>query len=322
MDETARIAMLARLFGEASAAIGATGIEEAIGDDAAVLEGRGPEGRLVWTIDEQAEGTHFRRELLAWRDVGWRSFMAAASDLAAMGADPWCALCAVAVPEDLDDRAFEEIILGQRDASVAVRAPIVGGNLVRSGVVSIATTFLGWCDRPVMRRGARPGDGVWLAGEVGLAAAGLRALEKGVANDLRLRRAVDSWRLPRALVTQGRAMSGAAHAAIDVSDGLARDVGHISEASGVQIILDAEALTLSPALAESAAALGTDPLDLALYGGEDYALVVSSPVPIDGFRKIGDVRGGSGLALRGPTGERPLEPRGFDHFRTGKRSEA
>jgi len=314
--------MLARIFSEASAAIPSTGIEEAIGDDAAVLEGLPAQRRLIWTIDEQVEGTHFRRELLSWRDVGWRSFMAAASDLAAMGADPWCALCAVALPDYVDDVAFEEMVLGQRDASVIVRAPVVGGNLVRSAVVSIATTLLGTCERPVMRRGARPGDGVWLGGEVGLAAAGLRALETGIADDIRLRRAVGAWRSPRALVAEGRAMSMMAHAAIDVSDGLARDAGHVAEASGVQIVLDEGALGVSPALRDGAAALGLDPLELALHGGEDYALVAASPVPIDGFRRIGDVRAGGGLVLRGPNGERPLEPRGYDHFRTDTRSEA
>src|SRR5579883_2902466 len=99
MDEEGRIALLSRLLG---AAPGGAGIEVGIGDDAAVLVPGAVGGeRLVWTIDEQVEGTHFRRELLSWRDVGWRSFMAAASDVAAMGARPWCALGAMVLPEDL-----------------------------------------------------------------------------------------------------------------------------------------------------------------------------------------------------------------------------
>ncbi len=94
MNEVGRVAMLARLLGRPVA-----GVEVGIGDDAAVLS-FGPDGsRLVWTIDEQVEGTHFRRELVSWRDVGWRSFMAAASDVAAMGARPWCALSALVLPE-------------------------------------------------------------------------------------------------------------------------------------------------------------------------------------------------------------------------------
>lgn len=309
--------MLARAFGGPTVA---TGIEAAIGDDAAVLEGF--RGRLVWTIDEQVEGTHFRRDLVSWRDVGWRSFMAAASDVAAMGASPWCALCALALPGDVNDDALEQIALGQRDAATALGSPVVGGNLARGPVLSIATTLLGTCERAVMRRGACRGDGIWLGGEIGLAAAGLRALEAGRAKDPRLRPAVDAWRSPRARIGEGRAMARVAHAAIDVSDGLARDAGHIGDASGVEIVLYEDCLTASRSLSDSAAALGVDALDLALHGGEDYALVVASPSPIDGFRRIGEVRDGSGLTLRGAAGQRRIEPRGFDHFRTGTRSEA
>src|SRR5579884_2781094 len=200
MDELGRIAMLARVL-----AARTPGVEVGIGDDAAVLAARG-EARLVWTIDEQVEGTHFRRDLVSWRDVGWRSFMAAASDVAAMGAAPWCALCALVLPDDVDDAALEEIARGQREAALAAGAPVVGGNLARGPALSVATTLLGTCERAVVRGGARPGDGVWMAGSVGLAAAGLRALRSGRGDEARLRGAVAAWRTPRALVEAGRAM--------------------------------------------------------------------------------------------------------------------
>src|SRR5271170_1311217 len=123
MDEAARVAMLARVLGSD---IKAAGVEVGIGDDAAVLDLAGLGGeRLVWTIDEQVEGTHFRRDLASWRDVGWRSFMAAASDVAAMGATPWCALSAVVVPDDVDDAALEALASGQRAAAQDVGAPVV-----------------------------------------------------------------------------------------------------------------------------------------------------------------------------------------------------
>jgi thiamine-monophosphate kinase len=313
MDERARIAMLARVFGVAAG--GGSDVAVGIGDDAAVLDGgRAAAGRIVWTIDEQVEGTHFRRDLLTWRDVGWRSFMAAASDIAAMGARPWCALCALALPDDVGDGALEEIARGQRDAAAAIGAPIVGGNLTRSRELAVATTLLGTCDRAVTRSGARPGDGLWLAGPVGLAAAGLRALQTGRASDPRVGVAVESWRTPRARIAEGRAMAAVAHAAVDVSDGLARDAGHVAEASRVQIALDARAFEANEALLEAARALGVDALDLALHGGEDYALVMASPVAVDGFIRVGEVREGAGLVLRRAGGECAIEPRGFDHF--------
>jgi thiamine-monophosphate kinase len=315
VTEAWRIAMLKRVL---SAGAGA-GIEVGIGDDAAVLalaDGR----RLVWTVDEQVEGTHFRRDLVAWRDVGWRSFMAAASDVAAMGAAPWCALSALVVPDDVDDGALEQIARGQQAAAREVGAPVVGGNLARGPALSIATTLLGTCDRAVLRAGAVAGDGLWMAGRLGLAAAGLRALGAGKESAAAV--AVGAWRTPRALVAQGRAMGLVAHAAVDVSDGLACDVGHLADASGVCAVIDESAVIDDADLVAVARELGADVLDLVLHGGEDYALVAASPVAIDGFRRIGEVTAGRGVALRGPDGQRPIEPRGYDHFTSGKPTEA
>jgi thiamine-monophosphate kinase len=311
MDERGRIAMLARVLGA-----GAAGLRVGIGDDAAVLEAGG-DGQIVWTIDEQVEGVHFRRDLVSDRDIGWRSCMAAASDVAAMGAEPWCALCALVLPDVVDDRMLELLASGQREAAEAVGAPVVGGNLSRGPALSISTTFLGRCERAVERRGAVAGDGIWLAGSVGLASAGLLALKSG-AKAPAIDAAVAAWRRPRALVTEGRSMARLAHAAIDVSDGLARDAGHVAEASGVCLVLEEEPLLAQRDLVAAASALGTDPLELALHGGEDYAIVAASPGPIAGFRRIGEVRQGRGLLLRTPSGERPIEPLGFDHFVTSR----
>jgi thiamine-monophosphate kinase len=311
VDEVGRIALLARLLGRRP---GAEGVEVGIGDDAAVLAWGG-EGKLVWTIDEQVEGAHFRRELLSWRDVGWRSFMAAVSDVAAMGARPWCALSAMVLPDDVDDAALEAIGRGQAEASEETRTPVVGGNLARGPALSIATTVLGRSARPVLRGGARAGDGLWLAGPVGLAAAGFRALGAGRGDDARLALAVAAWRTPRARTAEGLAMGAVAHAAIDVSDGLARDAGHLAEAGGVRLVFDQGALAGDEALGAAAAALGADPVDLALHGGEDYALLAASPAAIEGFRRVGEVTPGRSVALRGADGDREIEPRGYDHFR-------
>jgi len=309
MDELGRLAMLARILRGHG-----PGVEVGIGDDAAVLSPPASR-RLVWTIDEQVEGVHFRREFASWRDVGWRSYMAAASDVAAMGASPWCALAALVLPDDVDDAALEAIARGQREAGEIARAPVVGGNLARGPALSIATTLVGTCEQPVERRGARAGDGLWMAGSVGLAAVGLRALQQGRGTEPALAGALAAWRVPRALFAEGLAMAGKASAAIDVSDGLARDASHVADASGVQLVLDERALLADAALVEAAAALGEAALNLALHGGEDYSLLASSACAIPGFRRVGEVRAGRGLVLRGAAGEAPLEPEGFDHFR-------
>jgi thiamine-monophosphate kinase len=308
MDERRRIEMLAGIL-----AAKPGGLEVGIGDDAAVLEAPGS-GKLVWTIDEQVEGVHFRRSLVSWQELGWRSFMAAASDLAAMGAVPWCALASLVLPNDVDDAALEAIVRGQSEAAGRVGAPIVGGNLSGGPACSITTTLLGRCRRAVTRGGARAGDGLWMAGRVGLAAAGLKALEQGLGDDPRLAQAVAAWRTPEALIVEGRAMEGVAHAAIDVSDGLACDAGHLATQSGVALVFDELALLGEDGLRDVAAALGVSAVDLALGGGEDYAIVAASDAPIAGFRRIGDVREGRGLYLRTAEGERAIEARGFDHF--------
>jgi thiamine-monophosphate kinase len=315
MDERARIALLTRVLGGDASVAARRGIEVGIGDDAAVLDPAGAR-RIVWTVDEQVEGVHFRRDLVSWMDLGWRSFMAAASDVAAMGATPWCALAALALPDDVDDAALEGLARGQAEAADAAGAPLVGGNLSRGSTLSIATTLLGTCDRAVSRGGARPGDRLWIAGHVGLAASGFAALTRGLAELPDLRPAVAAWRRPRALVDEGRAMAGLARAAVDVSDGLARDAGHLAEASGVRVVFDEEAVRGDEALSAAARALGVDALELALHGGEDYALVVAGPGPIPGFRALGEVREGQGVWLRSVEGddERPIEARGFDHF--------
>jgi thiamine-monophosphate kinase len=150
---------------------------------------------------------------------------------------------------------------------------------------------------------------------VGLAAAGLRALAQGRGGEARFAAAIEAWRRPRALVAEGLAMAGAAHAAVDVSDGLARDAGRLAEAGGVRVVIDPAALLEDTSLLDAAEALGLGALDLALGGGEDYALVVASDVPVAGFRRIGAVRSGRGVALGADGAERDIEPAGFDHFR-------
>jgi thiamine-monophosphate kinase len=234
-----------------------------------------------------------------------------------MGATPWCALAALVLSDAVDDAALAELARGQREAAEAIGAALVGGNLSRGAEVSVATTLRGTCERAVTRSGAKPGDSLWLAGRLGLAAAGLRALGRAgaVENDPRFAEAIAAWRRPRALVAEGRAMAPLARAAIDVSDGLARDAGHLAEASRACLVLDEDAILADETLVRTASALGDAPVDLALHGGEDYALVVASDAGgVPGFRRIGEVRSGSGVVLRGPSGERPIEPRGFDHF--------
>jgi len=313
-SEIDRIASIAAAFAASHEV--ADGIARGIGDDAAVLDASARAGKIVWTIDAQVEGVHFRTDLASWEDVGWRSFMAAASDVAAMGAAPWCALSALVLAESIDDAALEAITHGQAAAAREVGVRIVGGNLSRGTETSITTTLLGTCEHALERR-ARGGDALWIAGDAGLAAAGLASLERRFdVRDADVTRAVNAWRRPRAQIAAGLVMAGAARGAIDVSDGLARDVSHVARASGLRVVIDERALRahVDPTLAPLASRLGVSSLDLALHGGEDYALLAASDVPIEGFTRIGRFDRGEGVALEDASGLRAIDPRGFDHF--------
>jgi thiamine-monophosphate kinase len=346
-SEFARIDALASLFarahpadararGHASFGLG-SGVVVGIGDDAAVLDPCGAT-RLVWTVDEQVDGVHFRPDWLSFRDVGFRAFMAAASDIAAMGALPWCALSSLTLPASFDDEALAALGEGLAAASREVGAPIVGGNMTAGPALAVNTTVLGRASAPVLRSGAKPGDRVLVAGALGLAAAGLAACRSG-RTDAALEPALAAFRTPRARVAEGARIGGVASAAIDVSDGFAQDATHLARASGVVLVVDEEALLAAAGaeLRDAASALGLDPLGLVLHGGEDYALVVTAKSPIEGFVCVGEVRaaGGpsstsasalaqagapaslSGVVLRTTRGERPLAARGFDHFARG-----
>lgn len=314
LGEFERILRIGKLF----ATSGAKLVKVGIGDDAAVL--RPSRSDLVWTVDSSVQDVHFRLGWLSEVDIGWRSFHAAASDLAAMGARPVGALSALELPKRFAEDALLRLLQGQRDASKTLGCPIIGGNLAAAKALAITTTLLGRTKQALLRSHARVGDEVWLIGDVGLAAAGLACL----AGKARRRRGsaveccVAAWRRPAALIDRGRALVGRAHAVIDVSDGLVGDAQHIAESSQVRIELDAEALNelLKPELRDVAKMLSRPAIDFALFGGEDYALLatgLSSRRP-RWARRIGKVVPGKGIwwSKKGISC-RQLK-RGYDHF--------
>jgi thiamine-monophosphate kinase len=302
-------------------AVRSRAVELGIGDDAAVL--RPARGRLVVTVDDQVEGVHFDRRWLSWQDVGYRALQAAASDLAAMSAAPLAAVASVHVPRGFSLAALRQVARGQARAARRLRCPLVGGNIASGPVLSITTTVLGQAARPLLRSGARPGDELWLIGEVGLARAGLLIHQQGLRVPARLRRvaaqARAAWARPEARIAAGRRLVGRARAVIDVSDGLAGDVNHLATASRVKAVLEAERLArvVSADLADLADLLGEPGVALALKGGEDYALLCAGPRARRPARAkvIGRIERGSGSELELENGQRFALGPGFDHMR-------
>lgn len=288
------------------------------GDDAAVVDA--PDRRVVATTDVLVDGRHFRRDWSAAVDVGHRAAAANLADIAAMGARPTALLVGLAVPADLPvewvDGLTDGMATEARDvvgAGGAAGVDVVGGDVVRSDVLTIAVTALGDLEgrRPLTRSGARAGDVLAYAGRLGYAAAGLAVLGRGFRTPLV---AVSAYRRPEPPYAAGPAAAElGATAMCDVSDGLIQDVGHVARASGVHVDIDPDSLDLPDRLREVGSALGIDPMSWLLTGGDDHALVATFPpdvvLPAE-WTVIGAVNGGTGVTVGG----REWTESGYEHF--------
>jgi thiamine-monophosphate kinase len=326
-----------------------------IGDDAAVLAV--PGGQVVASTDFLLEGRHFRRDWSSGRDVGHKAAARSLADIAAMGAVPTALLVALAAPPDLPVGWAREFAAGLAAECARVRpqAGVVGGDTARADAVLLAVTALGdMSGRPVVpRAGAVPGDVVAVAGPLGHAAAGLALLSAGLAGaglagaglagDPAWVPLVTAQLRPAPPYDAGpEAADLGAHAMIDVSDGLLADLGHIADASGVQIDVDSAAAFSAQAgspLLEAARAVqmagrnfplgrtgsGTTPehadaqqwtQQWVLTGGEDHSLVATFPPGValpPRWTVIGAVREGSGVLVDG-TSWADGGAAGWDHF--------
>ena len=279
------------------------------GDDAAVLAV--PDGRLVITTDTMVHGPDFR---LAWStpyDLGWKAAATNLADVAAMGARPTALVVALAAPPSTSVAFLERLADGLREgcAALAPGCGVVGGDLTSSRVLTIAVTAVGELDgrAPVLRSGARPGDAVAVAGDLGSAARGIAALfaeavdasgepDAELADRIRDRPDVVAQLRPSPPIAAGvDAAAAGATAMLDVSDGLLLDARRLAAASGVRIDLDR-----------------TDGAEL--HGGEAHALLAAFPpdAPLPpGFRAIGRVLEGAGVTVEG---EAPAGRGGWDPY--------
>jgi thiamine-monophosphate kinase len=254
------------------------------GDDAAVLD---VPGRLVVSTDTVVEGVDFRRAWSGGADVGVKVAAQNLADVAAMGARPLALVVALTAPADLPLDWADGLADGLDEECYRAGAEVAGGDVSQGMEVVVTGTALGVLETaPVLRRGARPGDVVALAGGTGASAAGLALLsaagtrEAAVARTASASGLVSAHVAPRPPYPAGPdAARAGAHALIDTSDGLLRDAARVAVASGVRIDLDADALRPGPDLVAAAAALGDESLALTwrLTGGEDHALLACFP---------------------------------------------
>ncbi len=288
-----------------------------IGDDCAVL--RLPAGHeLLVTTDFTLEGVHFRREWHPPEVVGWRCMTRGLSDIAAMGGEPRAAFLSLALERGTPQRWVNRFLSGLLEAAAEFRVTLAGGDTAQAPTGILADIVLvGSVPRgkAVLRSGARPGEGIYVTGELGGSAAALTRLREGKV------RVADYYRHfhPTARIAVGQRLRRLASAMIDISDGLSTDLEHICEESGV----GAQIETAIIPRARVGRPEKQVSLDLALHGGEDYELLFTSakeiPAKVAGVRvtRIGRITRGHAMELiEGDGHRRRLVARGWEHFKT------
>jgi len=298
-----------------------------VGDDCAILAAA--RGRQVVTIDSMVEGVHFK---LAWTTpeaLGARALTVNLSDVAAMGATPTACVINLAIREGLNAAFFDRLYAGLRQAARNTGVDIVGGNITRADQLSITITLLGEVGDRVMRRDrARVGDAIYVTGTLGDAALGLQILQSQVRARGETRKfLVDRFLAPTARIEAGKKLAriNPAPAAIDLSDGLWQDLGHILNGSSVGAEIEVDAIPLSAAYR----AVNADNPELALKGGDDYELLFCTPARVSdaalarriGVRvtRIGRIVAGKGARLLDhgrALGDRSRRLSGWDQLET------
>lgn len=306
------------------------------GDDAAVLAR--PGGSLLVTTDMIIEGVDFELSYASGADVGFKALSAGVSDIAAMGGSATRTVVSVGIDPGAPLSLADALAEGMADACTTYGMAVAGGDLSAAAELSITCTVLGEAPATgaVLRSGAKPGDIVCVTGSLGASAAGLFVLGRGLVDpalsvaterkEAFERLAVRHLR-PTARMRAGAALAGLATAMIDLSDGLAVDLGHLTEASRTGCWIDTEALPLDGDLEAVAATVSDgsfDPLHAAITGGEDYELLFT--IPAAAVQQATELVGDVGITVIGEMtdpgerniGERTLESlreQGWEHLR-------
>lgn len=325
--------IIRRHFNRSALAFATPTIVLGIGDDCALLAPT-PDTELAVSMDMLQEGVHFLPQTDPFL-LGQRTLLVNLSDLAAMGAKPVCFTLALSLP------AVDEFWLEQFSAGLAIVAglhncPLVGGDMISSqagnAVISLCVQVHGELPvgKAIRRSGARPGDLIYVSGTLGDAAAGLQILQQ-VSQAEHPRTAeqqilLDAFFQPESRVNLGLALRDIATASIDVSDGLASDLGHVLLASGVAAVIDLESLPLSNAFCALIPA--SQRLALALGGGDDYELCFTvAPAQRDDLERcllalavpvvcIGVIAAGNGIRWQRRGSDVALDVSGYNHFAT------
>jgi thiamine-monophosphate kinase len=294
-----------------------------IGDDAAAW--RNEPGLTLATTDCLIEGVHFTRTTIGWRDLGWKALAVNLSDIAAMGGSPRYALVTLALPADTEELAAEELYAGMAELANKHGVAIAGGDTSVAPAVLINLAVTGVAGEHLLTRsGARPGELVAVTGYPGMSAAGWRLLKEGRDFPSEASPLLTAFRRPVPRLAEGRILvESGVKTAIDVSDGLAADLGHICEASKAGAIVEVDRVPVHPT---ACTMFGAEAVQMALGGGEDYELLFTAPAEI--ITRVQEISACPVTVIGKMTGEHPgrvrlveetgksghISGRGWQHF--------
>lgn len=296
------------------------------GDDGAVYV-TPPGYDQVISTDTMVEGIHFTKETMSFSDVGYRICAVNFSDMAAMGAEPVAFVLSLALPKDLPLEDLENCYHGIRECCRKYSVNLLGGDMTASlGGVILTGTVVGIVpsDRAVKRSGAQVGDVVFVTETVGDSAAGLAAILHQCDTDFPS--LTKRHRRPEAQIQLGKMLREAGVTSLnDVSDGLSQELNEIAAASKVIINLDKDKIPLSEETIRLGKRLGTDPLNWAFIGGEDYELAgtmsrknwekIKGSLPVTEIGIVCD-KGSGQVFIKSKNETVLMIPKGYDHFRT------
>jgi len=309
-------------------------VVKGIGDDCAVIQ-ISEDTNLLVTTDLLIERTHFLLDWQSAQTLGSKALSVNLSDIAACGGIPKEAFVSLAIPDRLGIEWLEDFYTGMAGVADRFGVSVIGGDTTHSLsdlVINVVVTGLVGTQEVLLRNGARPGDIVALTGPVGDSAAGLESLRKLTSVPSHLSSTLINAHLnPRPHIQEGRklAQSHVCHAAIDISDGLSSDLGHVCKQSGLGAIIFEDKIPVSEPLEKFAQEMDVNPFDWALNGGEDYVLLaaidkgnfrqLAKVAATDGWAliEIGEFLSEPGMTLSKVSGEKiSIIPRGWDHFRS------
>jgi thiamine-monophosphate kinase len=287
-------------------------ILKGIGDDAMVFK-----NGMVVSTDSFVEGVHFNLRYFDFFQLGFRTMAGSVSDIAAMAAEPVCALVSLYLPRSIRKKDVGQLYRGFKSLADRFSIDISGGDIVESPYLGVTLTVIGFTRKPLLRCGARPGDGLYVTGHLGLSETGRLALEKKVSARL-FPASIRRHRFPLPRVAEALKVRPYATAGIDTSDGLSTDARHLAEESGVKVVIDGRRLPIHPEVERMARMLKTDPVRFVLAAGEDFELLFTSrrrpPSIARPLTRIGDVQKGRGVWLTRGDRSLPLKPSGYEHL--------